>query len=84
MGEGDGGLASWDPDAVWMIVKVLAADLVILDNNDKVKFPRGEVILCGDRGGDAVHDGARPGSRAIIGHGDGWRRSTLTGATARR
>ena len=36
---------SWDPDAVWMIVKVRATDIVILDDGDKVKFPRGEVIL---------------------------------------
>ena len=80
-GEGDGGLASWDPDAVWMIVKVLAADLVILDNNDKVKFPRGEVILCGDRLAVTQYMMEHaPGSRAIIGlMATGGYRSTLTG-----
>ena len=85
---------------MWMIVKVLAADLVILDNNDKVKFPtrRGHPVR-GSPGGDAVAMEHAPGSRAIIGimatggtdgstgawlDADGGHRSTLTGAVARR
>ena len=49
-GEGDlsasGGV--WeDPNARWLVVRVLAADIVKL--NRKVKFPRGEVVFCGGR-----------------------------------
>ena len=46
-GEGNGGLASWDDDARWLVVRVLAADVV--DLGDKVKFPRGDVVFIGDR-----------------------------------
>jgi hypothetical protein len=37
------------PETRWRVVKVLAADVV--DLGGKVKFPRGEVVYCGDRGG---------------------------------
>ncbi len=46
-GEGDGGLLNWDPDARWLIVEVPADTIV--DIADKVKFPTGTVIHCGDR-----------------------------------
>jgi hypothetical protein len=65
-GEGDGGLASWAEDARWLVVRVLATEIV--DLGGKVKFPQGEVIFCGDRLGAttyiATHGGA---GRAIIG-----------------
>ncbi len=41
-GCGEGSLASWEPDAQWLLVAV-PSDTVI-DLGDKVKFPRGEVI----------------------------------------
>jgi len=44
-GCGDGGLASWGEDAVWMVVEVLASDVVCLDG--KVKVPRGRVLHAG-------------------------------------
>ncbi len=46
-GCGDGGLASWGEDAVWMVVEVLASDVVCLDG--KVKVPRGRVLHAGKR-----------------------------------
>jgi hypothetical protein len=47
-GKGDGGLLNWDESAAWLVVAVDAASIV--DLGGKVKFPRGEVIFCGDRG----------------------------------
>ncbi len=46
-GEGDGDLASWDAEAKWLVVEVEAA--TIIDLEGKVKFPRGNVVFCGDR-----------------------------------
>ncbi len=46
-GEGDGSLASWDVDAKWLVVSVKADEIIQLDG--KVKFPKGEVVLAGDR-----------------------------------
>jgi len=48
-GEGDGRLASFAPDAKWLVVKVRLAD--VIDLAGKVKFPRGVVVFCGDRAG---------------------------------
>jgi hypothetical protein len=62
-GEGNGHLLSWEPDAKWLVVEVLASDVVEL--NGKVKFPRGEVVYCGTRQG-ATELIQRPG-RAVIG-----------------
>jgi len=47
-GEGDGNLADWSESVKWLIVRVLAADVVAIDAC-KVKFPRGEVVFVGDR-----------------------------------
>ena len=44
-GIGDGSLLNWDEDAKWLVVDVLAADVV--DLGAKVKFPRCEVVFCG-------------------------------------
>lgn len=46
-GEGDGILGNWSPDAKWLVVSVEVATIV--DLGGKVKFPRGEVVHCGDR-----------------------------------
>ena len=49
-GIGDGGLLNWDEDAKWLVVSVDEDKIVSIDNN-KVKFPEGEVIYCGNREG---------------------------------
>lgn len=46
-GEGDGELLSWDPAAKWLVVEVEETEIIHL--NGKVKFPRGNVVCCGDR-----------------------------------
>jgi hypothetical protein len=50
-GEGDGSLLSWDDSAKWLVVAVPADSIVSLDDGAKVKFPRGEVVYCGNREG---------------------------------
>src|SRR5690349_16354409 len=46
-GVGHGGLLDASKNAKWLVVKVLASEVV--DIQDKVKFPRGEVVFCGGR-----------------------------------
>ena len=46
-GHGSAGLADWTPTAKWLVVAVDGRDLV--DFGDKVKFPRGVVLLAADR-----------------------------------
>ena len=46
-GEGNGSLGNFNDDAIWQIVSVKAEDIVNLD--EKVKFPRGEVVASGNR-----------------------------------
>src|SRR4051812_3836340 len=46
-GEGDGDLANWSPDAKWLVARVEKS--TIIDLQGKVKFPRAEVIYCGER-----------------------------------
>ena len=46
-GVGDGRHASWAEDAKWLVVRVLQDEIV--DLGQKVKFPRGVVVYCGDR-----------------------------------
>ena len=48
-GCGNGSLLGDALDAKWLVVEVEAASIVDLDG--KVKFPKGEVIFCGDRKG---------------------------------
>lgn len=46
-GEGDGDLADFSSEAIWLLIKVNPEDgLVIMD--DKCKFRRGEVVLVSD------------------------------------
>ena len=46
-GEGDGSLANWDSDALWLVVAVEKDKIIELDG--KVKFPNGIVVFSGDR-----------------------------------
>ena len=48
-GCGNGRYLSDDHDAIWQVVRVLAAD--VRDLGEKIKFPRGEVVFSGDRSG---------------------------------
>jgi hypothetical protein len=48
----------------WLVVEVLAADVV--DLRGKVKFPRGEVVFCGDRYGATAYMAERAPGRAIV------------------
>jgi hypothetical protein len=47
-GEGSGGYLDWSERAKWLIVEVEAASVVSI-NGDKVKFPRGNVIVAGTK-----------------------------------
>ena len=64
-GEGDGSLLDWDTDAKWLVVSVPEGTTVDLDG--KVKFPRGEVVFCGDRKGATEYLQARSPGRNIVG-----------------
>ncbi len=74
-------------DRVWLVVKVLTADLV--DLNGKVKFPRGTVVHCGDQASATQYVAKRaPLGTAVhwlMAQGGDWStlsggyRSTLTG-----
>ena len=46
-GEGDGSLADWSPDALWLVLKIPEGTYV--DLGGKIKFPRCTVVFCGDR-----------------------------------
>ena len=46
-GEGDGSLLEWRDDTHWLVCRVEAS--VIVEIGRKVKFPRGEVVHCGDQ-----------------------------------
>ena len=49
-GEGAVGYLSQDADAKWLVVEVDSVSVVWIDG-DKVKFPSGSVVYCGDRSG---------------------------------
>jgi len=46
-GEGCGGLLSFEPNSVWLVVEIDPAQAVYL--NCKIKFPRGVVVFVGNR-----------------------------------
>ena len=85
-GEGDASLMNWSDDAKWLVVKVRADEVVKIDDA-KVKFPRGEVLCCGDRltatsylvqygeAGHAVHG-------ATVASGDGGTSTSGYGGTS--
>ena len=67
IGEGDGGLLNWDPDAVWIVAEIDADAVVDLDR--KIKAPYADVVYYGPRAGalvDIVSRGADP-SRIVGG-----------------
>jgi len=88
-GEGNISVATGydDPASRWLVVKVARADVVNLDG--KVKFPRGEVVFCGDRSAAAAEIRRLGATGAVIGTVAlsedakialaGGARSTLTG-----
>ena len=47
-GTGDATMIETGLDRKWLVVKVRTSDVVDIDG-DKVKFPRGEVVHCGDQ-----------------------------------
>lgn len=48
-GQGDATFLDWTNDAKWLVVRCDRANLIHL--GAKVKFPRGDVVYCGDREG---------------------------------
>ena len=84
MGEGDGGLASWDAAAKWLVAEVEE----YIDLGGKVKFPKARVVYAGDRRGATEKIVALGATGAVIGRmvvsdqkisALGGDRSTLTG-----
>jgi len=86
-GQGDGGLLDWSEDAKWLVVEVSANSIV--DLSEKVKFPKCNVVYCGERkvatdiiaalaprGTTVVGLIQESGDRSTITGGDG---STITG-----
>ena len=88
MGYGNGSLLNWDTNAKWLVVKVLTKDIVAIDQ-DKVKFPKGTVVYCGDRKGATdyiIAHGAEAskvvGAFITVGNGamgQGYHYSTVSG-----
>jgi hypothetical protein len=67
-GEGNYGPLSSEPDALWMVVRVRTSELIKIDD-DKVKFPRGTVIYCGDRlGATNLIKKKHPASKCVYAH----------------
>jgi hypothetical protein len=67
-GEGAFSLLSSKPNALWMVVRVRTSELVKIDD-DKVKFPRGTVIYCGDRlGATNLIKKKHPISKCVYAH----------------
>ena len=64
-GEGNGELASWESDALWLVVRITSPGYVDLDG--KVKFEAGEVVFCGDRAAAVADIAARGAIGAIVG-----------------
>ena len=66
-GEGNGQLLNWSQDAKWLVVEVDEKDIVSIDD-DKVKFPKGKVVYCGNKeeATNLIHQHA-PNGKAIVG-----------------
>ena len=62
-GVGNGGLASWHPDAKWLVVGI--NEWVDLDG--KVKAPEAWVVHCGDRASATAHIQALGARGAVVG-----------------
>ena len=79
-GEGSGSYLSWEESAKWLLVEVDPA-LVVWIGGDKVKFPRGKVVFCGDRGAALEFLSANTDnpSRVCVGKtATAWYRGTAT------
>jgi hypothetical protein len=52
-GLGRSGYLDWSDDAKWLVVEVADGDVLTGQGKliDKCKFPKGNVVFCGDRGG---------------------------------
>ena len=65
-GEGEGDLLNWDADAKWLVCAVKESSIV--DIGGKIKFPRCEVVHCGDRLSATSYLASNGGAgRAIVG-----------------
>jgi hypothetical protein len=62
-GEGDGSLACWASDAVWIVAEVAEW----IDLGGKVKFPRAEVVFCGNRMAATAHIVGLGATGAVVG-----------------
>jgi hypothetical protein len=82
-GEGDASYPSWEPTAKWIVVKVLASELLIGQGDliDKCKFPRGAVVHCGDKASAAkyIADNGGAGKKIIGATVTGGDDATVTG-----
>lgn len=57
----------WDKDDQWVVVLVDEADLIVYLHNE-VRYPRGEVVFCGDRKGATDYILANGGAgKAVVG-----------------
>ena len=75
-GEGDGSLADWSRDAVWIVSRINEW----IDLDGKVKFPRAEVVFSGSREDATAKIRELGANGAVIGSTlTGGDRSTLTG-----
>ena len=75
-GEGDGSIASWEADAVWIVARIERW----VDLRGKVKFPSADVVFAGDRIGATAAIRAFGAHGAVVGSTlTGGYRSTLTG-----
>ena len=85
-GEGDGSLANWDSDAVWLVVEVNAGCVVEIPTG-KVKFQSGTVVHCGTRETATIFVREHAtGARSIVGgtstSGDGGTSTSGYGGTS--
>lgn len=65
-GCGNANLLDWSDNAKWLVVAVDATTIVDLDG--KVKFPRGNVVYCGDRCGATTYIAEHGGNgKPIVG-----------------
>jgi hypothetical protein len=66
-GVGNGSLLNWRENANWLVVEVLSTEIVDIDG-DKVKFPGGTVVFCGNRKDATDYIWERvPNDSAIVG-----------------
>jgi hypothetical protein len=63
-GEGDGSLADWSSDAIWMVIEPIGK---VIDLDGKVKFESGKTIFVGDRLAATNYLYSQIGLSAIVG-----------------